>query len=253
MKPMIKYLTATVLLSLTMSYPAHAASIRCKDISSSSERLKDTLSQFRYLGWGIFSETIESKIYKYIKDKNDDVADLSGFCAALQGHDELEAYFIALDRLSSLAGPAGGYINEQVKAGRFIIARAKDIAEEKGLQVLQFDYGLMGFSINIDKDSGHWFWPNSSLKPNEMRKLIEKVSLVHSGNTTGFELMDAGVFLHRPGYEMRSDGEVYSSMTGEALSDEKVLSFNKTYEPYQKSVGYITGGSYTNPSSGVVY
>lgn len=251
MKIVIQYLMISLAI-LAFSSASYGASINCASVNSGSEKISDVLKKFRVLGYPLVSETTEGKIYKAIKDKNDDVGDLSSFCTALQGHNEVEAYFVAIDRLSSLSGPAAPFIKEQLKMGRFILDKAGDIAEGIGLQALSVDYWHMGLSINIDRERKYWF-TDASLKPSEMRKLIKNVSLVRRNNTSATNLLDAGVFLHRTNYEMRSDGKVYNQMTGEALTDEKVKSFTKTYEPSQQSLGYTTGAGYLNPSNDVVF
>jgi len=127
--------------------------------------------------YGVFSAGSSARLKKQIGKVRDTAAasaDLAALCAALQQRNEIEAYFIALDKIATLAGPAAGYMREQVRAGRWIVDNARLIGAEMTTRYAQVSYGLIEFRVYIERS--RWI-ANSTYARNDANRMLHSVYL----------------------------------------------------------------------------
>jgi hypothetical protein len=178
-KPKLKALsiyTAVVLLSFAYAEASHAETFSCSSAIETSEKFENLINDLSSDQVGVFSKNAAGKIIKEkIKSARETTGEVLELCAVIQGKDPIDAYFYALNKLASSAGPLGGYMKQQVKAGQAILAAGRKIANSEGFSRLNLDYGFLTFDIKIENDS--WFY-NNTMSMTKARNKIRAIKLV---------------------------------------------------------------------------
>ena len=155
---------------------AQASVVDCEAMRGNLTRAVEFLDPLAE-DYGVFSAGSSARLKKQIGKVRDTAAasaDLAALCAALQQRNEIEAYFIALDKIATLAGPAAGYMREQVRAGRWIVDNARLIGAEMTTRYAQVSYGLIEYRVYIERS--RWI-ANSTYARNDANRMLRSAYL----------------------------------------------------------------------------